>query len=111
MFCSFIESQMDFEWCYVERLVTEVKLLRVDWAKFTIKAILEGNDKLTCFYTGLPTYDSLIALVTYLEPKAIGLRLWNGSKTRGEDKIVESGVRCFTSLTIADQLFSVLIQL
>ena len=62
-------------------------------------------------YIGLPTYDSFIALVTYLEPKAIELRLWNGSKTRGEDEKVESGVRYFTSLTIADQLFSVLIRL
>ena len=94
--------------------MTEVKLLRAALSKraeFTVKAILEGNDKLTRFYTGLPTYDSFIALVTYLEPKAIELRLWNGSKTRGEDEKVESGVRCFTSLTIADQLFSVLIRL
>ena len=54
--------------------MTEVKLLRADLSKraeFTVKAILEGNDKLTRFYTGLPTYDSFIALVTYLEPKAI----------------------------------------
>ena len=95
--------------------MTEVKLLRADLSKraeFTVKAILEGNDKLTRFYTWLPTYDSFIALVTYLEPKAMELRPWNGSKTRGEDKKAgQSGVRCFTSLTIADQLFSILIQL
>jgi len=76
------------------------------------KAILEGNDKLTRFYTGLPTYNSFIAFVTYLEPKAMELRPWNGSKTRGEDeKVGQSGARCFTSLTIVDQLFSVLIRL
>ena len=95
--------------------MTEVKFLRADLSKraeFTVKAILEGNDKLTHFYTGLPTYDSFIALVTYLEPKAMELRPWNGSKTRGEDeKAGQSGVRCFTSLTIADQLFSILIRL
>ena len=45
-------------------------------AGFTTKAILEGNDKLTRFYTGLPTFNSFIAFVTYLEPKAMELRPW-----------------------------------
>ena len=95
--------------------MAEVECLRSalsNRAEFTTKAILEGNDKLTRFYTGLPTYDSFIALVTYLEPKALELRPWNGSKAKGEDeKVEQSGVRCFASLTIADQLFSVLIRL
>ena len=33
-------------------------------------AVLKGNDKLVCLYTGMPTYDSFVAFVEYLEPKS-----------------------------------------
>ena len=109
----FSECQTDFKWCNVEELTREVNCLKaalLERVEFTTKTILEGNDKLTRFYTGLPTYDSFIALVNYLEPKAMELISWNGSKTKGEAEIEgRPGVRCFASLTIADQLFSVLI--
>jgi len=35
---------------------------------FDIK-VISGNDKLTRFYTGIPTYDSFMTLVDYIEPK------------------------------------------
>lgn len=43
--------------------------------------ILEGNDKLTRFYTGMPTYDSITALVDYLAPKVKDMKPWNGNKS------------------------------
>ena len=50
--------------------------------KFSVRIMLEGNDKLTRYYTGLPTYNSFVAFVAYLTPKAVALTLWNGSNTR-----------------------------
>jgi len=43
--------------------------------------LLENNDKLTRFYTGMPTFNSFVALVEYLTPKAKELRGWKGSST------------------------------
>jgi len=40
--------------------------------------MLEGNDKLTRYYTALPTYSSFAAFVEYLTPKAVALTPWNG---------------------------------
>jgi len=75
--------------------------------------MLEGNDKLTRYYTGLPTYSSFAAFVEYLTPKAVALAPWNGSNTR--DIVPQSDVptahQRFAGLSIADQLFSVLIRL
>ena len=52
-----------------------------EWPEFDI-GMLQGNDKLTRFYTGMPTFDSLLALVDYLKPKAKEMTGWNGSKTK-----------------------------
>jgi len=73
--------------------------------------MLEGNDKLTRYYTGLPTYNSFVAFVENLTPKAVALTPWNGNSTR--DITPQSGVpiaQPFAGLSFADQLFSVLIQ-
>ena len=78
---------------------------------FSVKTMLEGNNKLTHYYTGLPTYNSFVAFVQYLAPKAAALTPWNGSNTRD---IPQSGLpinQPFTGLTIVEQLFSVLIRL
>ena len=67
--------------------------------------MLEGNDKLTHYYTGLPTYSSLAAFVEYLTPKAVALTPWNGSNTR--DIMPQSDVptaQQFAGLSIAAQL-------
>ena len=50
--------------------------------EFSVKTKLKGNDKLTHYYTGLPTNDSFIAFAQYLTPKAAVLTPWNGSNTR-----------------------------
>lgn len=70
--------------------------------------LLKYNDKLTRFCTGIPTYDSFIALVEYLEPKAKEKRMWKGSSMKPEEK--QHGSQCFSHLSTGNQLFSVLIQ-
>ena len=50
--------------------------------EFRAETILLGNDKLTRYYTELPTYDSFVALAEYLEPKALHLQSWRrGNET------------------------------
>ena len=78
--------------------------------------MLEGNDKLTRFYTGMPTYHSFVAFVKYLEPKALHLQPWRGSETTMLDEgvaVEECGSRRkgFSCLPVAEQLFAVLIKL
>ena len=74
--------------------------------------VLEGNNKLTRMYTGMPTYDSFLAFVEYLEPKANRMISWNSSKTKElSSQGKQSGTRCFSSMSIPNQLFAVLIRL
>ena len=73
--------------------------------------ILASNDKLTRLYTGLPTYDAFMALVEYLEPTARDMIAWNSSQTKELDaKGRQGGSRCFHGMSVANQLFSVLIR-
>ena len=71
--------------------------------------LLKDNDKLTRFYTGMLTYDSFMALVEYLEPKAKDMRVWKGSSTKTEEK--RHGSQCFSNLSTTNQLFAILIHL
>ena len=74
--------------------------------------ILDGNDKLTHLYTGMPTYDLFKALAEYLEPKAVDMIAWNsGQRKELDTKGKQGGSRCFRSMSVANQLFSVLIRL
>ena len=74
--------------------------------------VLKDHNKLTRLYTGMPTYDSFLAIVDYLEPKAKEMIAWNSSKTKELDiSGKQSGPRCFSGMSIANQLFSVLIRL
>ena len=70
--------------------------------EFSVNTKLKGNDKLTHYYTSLPTYDSFVAFVQYLTPEAAVLTPWNGSNIRDIPIINQ---------TISDKLFSVLIRL
>jgi len=62
-----------------------------DRPEVNVETILKGNDKLTRFYTGMPTYDSFDALVDYLEPKALQLRAWRSGETSASDSLEGSG--------------------
>ena len=104
--------------CTVESYTQEMNCLPADMPErpeFSVKSILEGNDKLTRFYTGhtgLPSYKCFIALVEYLKPKAVVLTPWNGGKTKEvSEKETQLISQTFARLTVADQLFSVLIRL
>ena len=61
--------------------------------------IISRNDKLTRYYTGIPTYNCLVALVDYLDPKVRAMRAWKGSNSEKQ------------YASVANQLFSVLIRL
>ena len=78
-----------------------------------VETILKGNDKLTRFYMGMPTYDSFDALIDYLESKTLQLRAWRSGETNASDSLEGRGSssRCFSSLSVANQLFAVLIRL
>ena len=64
------------EWFTVEAKINELEKQMKERPEVSVKIILEGNDKLTRFYTGIPTYYSFLALAEYLEPKALQLRAW-----------------------------------
>ena len=84
-----------------------------DRPEVSVESVLKGNDRLTRFYTGMPTYDSFVALTEYLEPKALQLRAWRSGETSTSSNLDRKGgsSRCFSSLSIANQLFAVLIRL
>ena len=50
-------------------------------SEISVETVLKGSDKLTRFYTELPTYVVFLKLVEYLEPKALQLRAWRSSET------------------------------
>ena len=87
-----------------------------DRPEISVETVLKGNEKVTRFYTGMPTYGAFLALVEYLEPKALQLRAWRSSETstsNAMDGLCQRGSssRCFISLSVANQLFAVLIWL
>ena len=65
--------------------------------------MLKDNNKLTRFYTGLPTYDIFLGLVDCLKPIVKVMRSWKGSSTNMEEK--QRGLQCFSNLSVANQLF------
>ena len=91
----------------IAELQTEISYLRALLLKkpeFDVQ-LLKGNDKLTQRDANL--YDSFMALVEYLEPKAKGMRVWKGSNTKTEDK--QQGSQCFSNLSTANQFFAILV--
>lgn len=100
-----VECQTDLPWEDKNQSETIVFAPR---SQFNIE-IIKDDDKLTRYYTGMPTFDSFMALVEYLEPKAKCLITWNGKYT--------SEVECYIprakslDLSIANQLFAVLVRL
>ena len=54
----------------------------------------------------MPTYDSLLALVEFLTPRAKKLREWKGNNTPLEEKRWHAS-QCLGGLLIANQLFAI----
>ena len=104
------------DWFAVETKISVLEEKLKDRPEFSVETVLKGNDKLTRFYTGMPSYDVFLALSEYLEPKALRLRAWRSSETIMSSNMDElcqrrSTSRCFMSLSVANQLFAVLIRL
>ena len=62
------------KWFTVEAKISALEKKLKEKPEFSVELVLEGNDKLTRFYTGMSTYK-------YLEPRALQLRIWRGSET------------------------------
>ena len=110
------ECQTEMDWFAVETNISMLENKLKDRPEICVETVLKGNDKVTRFYTGMPTYGAFLALVEYLEPKALQLRAWRSSETstsNAMDGLCQRGnsSRCFTSLSVANQLFAVLIRL
>ena len=107
--CDFLsECQTDFPWDAKIQVETIVFAPR---SQFGIE-IITDDDKLTRYYTGMPTFDSFMALVEYLELKAKDLIAWNGKYTRESSDTDYYIPHTKTSdLSVANQLFSVLVRL
>ena len=103
------------DWFAVETKISMLGKKLKDRPEISVETVLKGNDKVTRFYTRMPTYGTFLALVEYLEPKALQLRAWRSSETSTSNAMDVSCQRGsssrFTSLSVANQLFAVLIQL
>ena len=84
-------------WFDVETMISVLEEKLKDRPEFSVEAVLKGNDRLTRFYTGMPSYDSYLALAEYLEPKALQLRAWRSSETIMNGNIDELCQRRITS--------------
>ena len=84
-------------WFDVETKTSVLEEKLKDRSEFSVETVLKGNDRLTRFYTGMPSFDSYLALAEYLEPKALKLRAWRSSETIMSSNIDEPCQRRITS--------------
>ena len=75
--------QSDVQGDLIDELQNEINILKASLSEkpeFGIQ-MLKDNNKLTRFYTGLPTYNIFLVLVDYLKPIVKVMRSWKGSST------------------------------
>ena len=72
--------------------------------------LIKDNDKKTRFYTGLPVYGVFVALLTYLQTKAVKLREWRGEHETSAE-YSSRGQKPWATIPVAEQFFSVLVRL
>ena len=63
--------QTEMDWFAVETKISVLEEKLKDRSEFIVEIVLKGNNKLTRFYTGMPSYHLFLALAEYLEPKAL----------------------------------------
>ena len=106
----------------VKRLQTEVDVLTAQLAEERYKSKssnfsvhhLKGSDKLTRFYTGLPTFVVFMSLFEYLQPKAARMRIWRGEKAEAERTASGAEHRVYhreRQLDLVDEFLAVLMRL
>lgn len=104
--CFYLECQTDLPWD--DKVHTET-IVFAPRAQFDID-VIKDNDRLTRYYTGMPTFDSFMGLVEYLTPKAKDLISWNGRYTKDTCNMDYHFART-SDISIANQLFAVLVRL
>ena len=84
-------------WFDIETKISVLEEKLKDRREFCVETVLKGNDRLTRFHTGMPSYDLYLALAEYLKPKALQLRAWRSSETIMSSNIDEPCQRRNTS--------------
>ena len=72
--------------------------------------LIKDNDRKTRFYTGLPVYGVFVALLTYLQAKALKLREWRVEHETSAE-YSSRGQKPWATIPVAEQFFSVLVRL
>ena len=73
-----VESQTELRWLEVEERISLLQTALKERPEFSVSTVLEGNDKSTRFYKGMPSYESFITFSSYLEPKPCICKLGEG---------------------------------
>ena len=112
-------EELERENRYLENVEERVNTLEKEvecLSKCKVSArMIAGDDQMTRFYTGLPTYNAFLAFFSYFQGKASSMWIWRGPK---EEELVKTadgrGVGCRKGgrkLSLIDEFFVTLIRL
>jgi len=106
--CLLAECQIEDIVAKLQHEISSLKASLLERPEFDV-TVLVGNDKLCRYFTGIPTCSCYTVLANYLDPEVKAMRAWKGSSTSSAEK--QFGSQCFSSLSIANPMFAVLIRL